>query len=1470
MNPYVYSGSKKILASVENTQGQNASFGSAVIELARSVFSASMSTSVAFAMVLFAATAVAGMSAIAYSEMSNGDFAPLSANHALTRRAGSPQVLGMATYGYNQPVCAKNTANCLNYELLSFSNGGWQVRVDYKLDRNVTGAIKVNNWPFMDGITNSGSGFTGNDLQPNQTYTFVLYRKVGSHLKQLTSLEITAPDSPIRPPKKPPICPLRPIRQDCTLDYSTDPCGVQVCPVPAYGYTSVNYSPIGGLVEGWLETLSSSINAPGKATVTGWAYNNGADLNLNIKFVNINTGLVYPASASIFGPYRGDVLSYVSGRLNSSPVSNNAMFTATANNLPAGSYYIVASYGGLNGNYGYPFNVSGQISSTFSIVPDPALSLRVLSPNGSEKIQTGTTFTINWQPPAGADTVVIALYKGSASGQNPGGCVNKLDGSYNLCGNKVDMKVGSYDLVRVPNTGTYEWAVSSQLPAGNDYYIAVGTHSIGDPSPGTHFINVDSSDQPFSIVSLPIQTGSVSVSLDPSSPVSRQVAMGSSDVTLGAYKFTETSGYQDVNVNGISFVATVTNNGKSLSNSGPGGTFQNFSLWVNGVQIGKVVGFYPGTTQNLSSNQYLISLSNLNLTVPKGSAATVILKADVNSWVLGAASNSTWTFGLGSGSAITAQGLNINISSGSGATSNSVTVVKTTITFASVASIIAPASATVSQIGNPSPGENMAIFAVSASPAGDVVVNSITLQQGGTALPGGMVSYSVYDASSGFSVPVGTGSIGASSGQIVLNLNSATAATGVTVGAGQTKYLVVTANTTAFGPSLSSSQATGTYSLVLTNWGWNDGSSSLNMSNDASSVVGSAKTYSLTTQPVQPSLVLSLDPATPVSSNIQAGATGVEVSRFKFSAVGSDMSISSLTVFVPTNSAYCPFTNFKLFDGATNAQVGSTVVYPTGPTCYATFNNLNYSISNANVKSLALRLDVLSNASAGTFNYGVASVSVPATSSGQNVILPTNNSPGNTMTIVPVSSQAVRVGQLINKNGTVYLVGNGGLYGIPSLDVFNSWGWNFGQLVIANEAEKAMSQIGLVPSRDPNCKTALDQIAGVCGSNLVSYDISGTVPAGTQNQSYKAVFSVANYSGSHYYSLSGTGAPAGLKFNVEYPVCPTGYACDQPLTNPLVLTGAPSEAGSFDLAVTAKDMTAGTSVTKHFTLVINGAVSSTACTINSFTATPSTINSGQSTQLAFSLSNCTDSNIKIFDNTNTYLGFNSPSPVTISPTATKTYVLSASNASSTAISQNVTVTVNPVQILSNVCPSGSVQTGTTNSIPANPICGPVTSTDTQRLGQIINKNGTVYLVGQNVLYGFPDLATFNSWGYTFGQIVAANSSEANLSQSGLVPMKSADCSSALDQINGKCPVSASNDVRIGQIINLNGTVYLVGKGGLYGFPDLATFNSWNFTFSQIVTANNAEASLPVFNSVVPIKMKGCNKPLDQISGLCSL
>ena len=62
-------------------------------------------------------------------------------------------------------------------------------------------------------------------------------------------------------------------------------------------------------------------------------------------------------------------------------------------------------------------------------------------------------------------------------------------------------------------------------------------------------------------------------------------------------------------------------------------------------------------------------------------------------------------------------------------------------------------------------------------------------------------------------------------------------------------------------------------------------------------------------------------------------------------------------------------------------------------------------------------------------------------------------------------SAAHSAGVLVNNGGTIQLVVSGGLWGTPSMDVFNSWGWKMSDVVTANAADKMLSQTGVIVAR---------------------------------------------------------------------------------------------------------------------------------------------------------------------------------------------------------------------------------------------------------------------------------------------------------------------------------------------------------------------------------------------------------------------
>ncbi len=65
------------------------------------------------------------------------------------------------------------------------------------------------------------------------------------------------------------------------------------------------------------------------------------------------------------------------------------------------------------------------------------------------------------------------------------------------------------------------------------------------------------------------------------------------------------------------------------------------------------------------------------------------------------------------------------------------------------------------------------------------------------------------------------------------------------------------------------------------------------------------------------------------------------------------------------------------------------------------------------------------------------------------------------------ASQAHSAGVLINLNGTIYLVGDNGLLGIPDMNTLTSWGYSLTDSVKANAADSAMAQTGVMATHTP-------------------------------------------------------------------------------------------------------------------------------------------------------------------------------------------------------------------------------------------------------------------------------------------------------------------------------------------------------------------------------------------------------------------
>ena len=94
--------------------------------------------------------------------------------------------------------------------------------------------------------------------------------------------------------------------------------------------------------------------------------------------------------------------------------------------------------------------------------------------------------------------------------------------------------------------------------------------------------------------------------------------------------------------------------------------------------------------------------------------------------------------------------------------------------------------------------------------------------------------------------------------------------------------------------------------------------------------------------------------------------------------------------------------------------------------------------------------------------------------------------------------------------------------------------------------------------------------------------------------------------------------------------------------------------------------------------------------------------------------------------------------------------------------------------------------------------------------------GTGYILSGSMKYGFPTEAIFKGQGYNY-----ATAMWADISWVGM----------------GGVINSADAAHLPGSLVNNAGTVQLVGNSGLMGIPDLATFNSWGYSFAKVEPAN---------------------------------
>ena len=131
------------------------------------------------------------------------------------------------------------------------------------------------------------------------------------------------------------------------------------------------------------------------------------------------------------------------------------------------------------------------------------------------------------------------------------------------------------------------------------------------------------------------------------------------------------------------------------------------------------------------------------------------------------------------------------------------------------------------------------------------------------------------------------------------------------------------------------------------------------------------------------------------------------------------------------------------------------------------------------------------------------------------------------------------------------------------------------------------------------------------------------------------------------------------------------------------------------------------------------------------------------------------------------------------------------------------------------------------------------TTSAHRTGVLVNNNGTVQLVGATGLLGVPDLATFNSWGYSFANVVPANAADKAMTQTGVMatrmtgqlsPSWTASPTPTPGVVNGSVSASLSYDTPASGTVAINGA-----SGNNSGSSTVVSLAKFTFSGSGTVT-----------------------------------
>lgn len=146
---------------------------------------------------------------------------------------------------------------------------------------------------------------------------------------------------------------------------------------------------------------------------------------------------------------------------------------------------------------------------------------------------------------------------------------------------------------------------------------------------------------------------------------------------------------------------------------------------------------------------------------------------------------------------------------------------------------------------------------------------------------------------------------------------------------------------------------------------------------------------------------------------------------------------------------------------------------------------------------------------------------------------------------INTTAMAHSVGTLVNQSGTVYLMTTAGKMGIPSLSVFNSWGYSFSKVVPANSYDAAIGMnSGIMQARVAGQLNPTGTVVVTPPSGSVSVGISSDNPAS------RAVVSTEGQADLAHFTFMGSGVVTNVVLKR------LGVSADTSLTNVYLFDGA--------------------------------------------------------------------------------------------------------------------------------------------------------------------------------------------------------------------------------------------------------------------------------------------------------------------------